>query len=60
MKAVFCVPSLTGPTKPFVDAMANSIGPVIASEGKTGGQLNSAVESWIETEMRVIDPTAYQ
>ena len=36
-----------------------SIGPVIASEGKTGGQLNSAVESWIETEMRVIDPSAY-
>lgn len=31
MKAVFCVPSLTGPTKPFVDAMANSIGPVIAA-----------------------------
>ena len=36
-----------------------SIGPVIASEGKTGGQLNSAVESWIETEMRAIDPSAY-
>jgi 1-acyl-sn-glycerol-3-phosphate acyltransferase len=37
-----------------------SIGPVIASEGKTGGQLNSAVESWIETEMRAIDPSAYE
>lgn len=36
-----------------------SIGPVIASEDKTGGQLNSEVESWIETEMRVIDPSAY-
>jgi 1-acyl-sn-glycerol-3-phosphate acyltransferase len=36
-----------------------SIGPVITSEGKTGGQLNSTVESWIETEMRAIDPSAY-
>ena len=37
-----------------------SIGPAIASAGKTGGQLHHEVEKWIEDEMRVIDPTAYQ
>ena len=37
-----------------------SIGPAIASAGKTGGQLHQEVEQWIEAEMRVIDPSAYQ
>jgi 1-acyl-sn-glycerol-3-phosphate acyltransferase len=37
-----------------------SIGPAISSTGKTGGQLHQEVEKWIEAEMRVIDPTAYQ
>jgi len=37
-----------------------SIGPAIPSTGKTGGQLHQEVEKWIEAEMRVIDPAAYQ
>ena len=37
-----------------------SIGPAIASAGKTGGQLHQEVEKWIEAEMRVIDPDAYK
>jgi 1-acyl-sn-glycerol-3-phosphate acyltransferase len=37
-----------------------SIGPAIASTGKTSGQLHQEVEKWIEAEMRVIDPKAYQ
>ena len=37
-----------------------SIGPAITSAGKTGGQLHQEVEKWIETEMRVIDPSAYE
>ncbi len=36
-----------------------SIGPAIPSEGKTGDQLHKEVEEWIETEMRIIDPSAY-
>ena len=36
-----------------------SIGPAIASAGKSGDQLHQEVESWIETEMRRIDPSAY-
>ena len=36
-----------------------SIGPAISSAGKTGGQLHQEVESWIENEMRMIDPSAY-
>ncbi len=31
MKAVFCVPSLDGPTAPFIDALEQSIGPVIGA-----------------------------
>lgn len=31
MKVVFCVPSLEGPTAPFIDALEKSIGPVIAA-----------------------------
>jgi 1-acyl-sn-glycerol-3-phosphate acyltransferase len=37
-----------------------SIGPAISSAGKTAGQLHQEVEQWIETEMHVIDPSAYQ
>lgn len=37
-----------------------SIGPSIPSVGKSGDQLHEAVESWIEGEMRRIDPAAYQ
>jgi 1-acyl-sn-glycerol-3-phosphate acyltransferase len=36
-----------------------SIGPAIVSEGKTGEELQHEVEGWIESEMRVIDPSAY-
>ena len=36
-----------------------SIGPAIASAGKSGDQLHQEVESWIESEMRRIDPSAY-
>ena len=36
-----------------------SIGPAIASAGKSGDQLHQEVESWIEAEMRRIDPSAY-
>jgi len=36
-----------------------SIGPAIASAGKSGDQLHQEVESWIEAEMRRIDSTAY-
>lgn len=31
MKAVFCVPSLHGPTAPFIESLERSIGPVIAA-----------------------------
>ena len=37
-----------------------SIGPLISSAGKTGDQLNTEVENWIETEMQQIDPSAYK
>jgi 1-acyl-sn-glycerol-3-phosphate acyltransferase len=37
-----------------------SIGPAIASEGKSGEELQQEIEGWIETEMRVIDPSAYK
>ncbi len=37
-----------------------SIGPAIASEGKSGDALQQEVEGWIESEMRVIDPSAYK
>ena len=37
-----------------------SIGPVITSEGKSGEELQQEVESWIESEMRMIDPSAYK
>lgn len=37
-----------------------SIGPAIDSAGKSGGQLHQEVESWIEREMRVIDPDSYR
>jgi glycosyltransferase involved in cell wall biosynthesis len=36
MKVVFCVPSLEGPTKPFIEALANSIGPVIDAGWEEG------------------------
>ena len=36
-----------------------SIGPAIASAGKSGDQLHQEVESWIEAEMRRIDSSAY-
>jgi 1-acyl-sn-glycerol-3-phosphate acyltransferase len=36
-----------------------SIGPAIISEGKSGDVLQQEVEGWIESEMRVIDPSAY-
>jgi len=36
-----------------------SIGPAIASAGKSGDQLHQEVETWIEAEMRRIDPSAY-
>jgi len=36
-----------------------SIGPAIASAGKSGDQLHQEVEAWIEAEMRRIDPSAY-
>lgn len=37
-----------------------SIGPAITSEGKSGEELQQEVEGWIEAEMRVIDPSAYE
>jgi 1-acyl-sn-glycerol-3-phosphate acyltransferase len=37
-----------------------SIGPAITSSNKSAEQLQQEVEGWIEAEMRVIDPTAYQ
>lgn len=37
-----------------------SIGPAIVSTGKTGEALQQEVEGWIESEMRVIDPSAYK
>ena len=37
-----------------------SIGPAIASEGKSGEALQAEVETWIESEMRIIDPSAYK
>jgi 1-acyl-sn-glycerol-3-phosphate acyltransferase len=36
-----------------------SIGPPISTQGKTADQLNKEVETWIETEMRRIDPNSY-
>lgn len=36
-----------------------SIGPVITVSGKTEDELQSELESWIETEMHLIDPEAY-
>ena len=36
-----------------------SIGPALASAGKSGDQLHQEVEGWIEAEMRKIDPSAY-
>ncbi len=37
-----------------------SIGPAITSSNKSAEQLQQEVEGWIEAEMRVIDPKAYQ
>jgi 1-acyl-sn-glycerol-3-phosphate acyltransferase len=37
-----------------------SIGPVIRSDGKSAEALQQEVEGWIEAEMRIIDPRAYQ
>jgi 1-acyl-sn-glycerol-3-phosphate acyltransferase len=37
-----------------------SIGPAIVSEGKSGEVLQQEVEGWIESEMRVIDLSAYK
>jgi glycosyltransferase involved in cell wall biosynthesis len=36
MKAIFCVPSLHGPTKPFIEAVERSIHPVIAAGWEQG------------------------
>ena len=36
-----------------------SIGPAITSTGKSGEALQQEVEGWIESVMRVIDPSAY-
>lgn len=36
-----------------------SIGPVISSENKSGDELQQEVEGWIESEMRILDPSAY-
>ena len=37
-----------------------SIGPVSRSDGKSAEALQQEVEGWIESEMRIIDPSAYQ
>ena len=37
-----------------------SIGPAISSANKSAEQLQQEVEGWIESEMRVIDPSAYK
>lgn len=37
-----------------------SIGPAIVSTGKSGEELQQEVEGWIESEMRIIDPSAYK
>ena len=37
-----------------------SIGPAISSANKSAEQLQKEVEGWIESEMRVIDPSAYK
>jgi 1-acyl-sn-glycerol-3-phosphate acyltransferase len=36
-----------------------SIGPPIASQGRQPEEMMREVETWIETEMRRIDPQAY-
>ena len=37
-----------------------SVGPVITVAGKTEDELQSELETWIETEMHRLDPSAYQ
>ena len=37
-----------------------SIGPTISSANKSAEQLQQEVEGWIESEMRIIDPSAYK
>jgi 1-acyl-sn-glycerol-3-phosphate acyltransferase len=37
-----------------------SIGPAISSANKSAEELQKEVEGWIESEMRVIDPSAYK
>ncbi len=40
--------------------VAVSLGPpIVGAEGESAGELMQRVESWIEAEMRVIDPEAY-
>lgn len=41
-------------------AVIFSIGPAIPSAEKSGEELQQEVENWIESEMRVIDPSAYK
>ena len=36
-----------------------SIGPAIASEGRSPDEMMREVEAWIEAEMRRLDPDAY-
>ena len=36
-----------------------SVGPMIASQGRTADELMREVEAWIEAEMRRLDPEAY-
>lgn len=50
------------PKKPFIKQpglITVSYGPLIQVEGKTADQINREVETWIETEMRRIDPDSY-
>lgn len=51
------------PKKPFIKKpglITVSYGPLISVEGKSADQVNREVETWIETEMRRIDPESYK
>ena len=36
-----------------------SIGPLISTEGRTPAEVNQAVEQWIETEVKRLNPERY-
>lgn len=36
-----------------------SIGPLIATEGLSAAEINTKVQAWIESEMRVLNPERY-